>query len=224
MSELILIDFDNTLNDSDSRFIAQLDGLLGLRGEELWGLYLRIHREIVHKQFSDKHDDGYFQCRLIFQHLGQPYDEAVAADFIRRFRAAEESCWKDPAPYPDALVFLKEVKGRGFRLCLATGAHAQEKAAALERRAGEGLFEEAFTEKDAGSPKSSPLYYQKLLERCRARPEEAIMVGDSLVNDIAPARRVGIRTIWVNRKGETAPHNSLPSLEVQELREALAYL
>jgi len=37
------------------------------------------------------------------------------------------------------------------------------------------------------------------LDKAGCRPEEAIMIGDRLDNDIIPAKKMGMRTVWVRQ-------------------------
>jgi putative hydrolase of the HAD superfamily len=48
-----------------------------------------------------------------------------------------------------------------------------------------------------GAFKPEPAIYQAALARLDARPEHTAMVGDSLSKDCAPARRLGLRAVWL---------------------------
>jgi len=52
-----------------------------------------------------------------------------------------------------------------------------------------------------GAFKPDPKIYQAALGRLNARPEETAMVGDSLAKDCVPARRLGLRTVWLMPEG-----------------------
>jgi len=220
-----MVDYDNTLNDSDSKFIVKLDGVMGLPGGTLWEIYLkRVHREIVHARYPEKHDDAEFHCKLIFEYLGKPYDELAAKLLIKRYREAEEESWKNPAFFPDALPFLDGVKKRGYKLCLITGGHALEKAQSLEKRGSKAYFDHVFGEDTLGYRKTDVNYYWNALRLSGSKPAETVSVGDTLTHDIMPATSVGITTIWVNRKGESPQKNRKPDYEVRNLLEAFNYL
>jgi putative hydrolase of the HAD superfamily len=56
------------------------------------------------------------------------------------------------------------------------------------------------------------------LDRLAVRPDQTVMIGDSLSRDIGGARAVGIRTIWVNRFQATiADHHPTPDLQLTDL-------
>jgi FMN phosphatase YigB (HAD superfamily) len=67
--------------------------------------------------------------------------------------------------------------------------------------------------------KPRPHFYEEVLARIGLEPDQAIMVGDDLYNDIAPAQAVGMHAYWIN--GERTLHNF--AAEVQDgLLERLA--
>ena len=37
------------------------------------------------------------------------------------------------------------------------------------------------------------------LERADCKPEEAVMVGDRIDNDIIPANKIGMKTVWIRQ-------------------------
>jgi HAD superfamily hydrolase (TIGR01549 family) len=60
---------------------------------------------------------------------------------------------------------------------------------------------------EVGFAKPDPRLYEAALERVRALPPDAIMVGDSYDKDIAPALAIGMLAVWVlHRPDQEAPH------------------
>ena len=51
------------------------------------------------------------------------------------------------------------------------------------------------------------------------RREQFIIIGDSLTSDIFFAQKLGIKSIWYNRKGKTNTTSNIPNLEVGSLLE-----
>ncbi|MGB7338097.1 MAG: HAD-IA family hydrolase [Phototrophicaceae bacterium] len=49
--------------------------------------------------------------------------------------------------------------------------------------------------------KPDPAYYAEILGRVGIEPDEAIMVGDSMRNDILPAQQVGLQTCYIGENG-----------------------
>jgi 2-haloacid dehalogenase len=44
-----------------------------------------------------------------------------------------------------------------------------------------------------------------------------VHVAASLFHDIAPANEIGLRSVWINRLGETAPAHAQPTRELAGL-------
>ncbi|MBS7644831.1 MAG: HAD family hydrolase [Candidatus Bathyarchaeia archaeon] len=221
MRYLLFIDFDNTLHDTDSKYVSRLNGLLGFDGSFLWDIFLnKIHR-MVHVRFPGRHDDLRFHVELLLEALGRRVNVEDVERFMVALEEAERACWMDPAYFPDALDFLRKVSGAGYILCLTTGPNSAPKARALEERISFKVFHYVFGEDTLGCLKSEPEYYRRALKAAGGEPSSTVTVGDTLSTDIAPAKMVGLRTIWVNRKGSDPWGSRVkPDYTVKDLDEA----
>ena len=52
---------------------------------------------------------------------------------------------------------------------------------------------------EAGSTKPDPAFFKYALSLAGCAPEEAVMIGDRLDNDIFPAKALGMKTVWLRR-------------------------
>ena len=77
----------------------------------------------------------------------------------------------------------------------------------------------AVSSSDHGYMKPHPGIFQEALRRLRAQPAEAVMVGDSLANDILGARRIGMRGVLVSRSGAEHPEAPDGVAVIRTLRE-----
>lgn len=223
MGKVLFIDYDETLHDTYSKFWKRLSGLYGLTATQIMDAYLTVHRGVVHEQHPDRHDDFFFQQRLLAEHLGMTYDESEAREMARRFKEAQATTWTSPAFFPDALPFLDKAQERHV-LCLTTGDYAREKADAIAKAAGRTHFSYVFDHTHLGI-KGGSAYFENALMSTSARPEDAVVIGDSLEHDIAAGKGAGITTIWVNRRGHDRLGNAPdPDFEVGDLLEALDYV
>ena len=224
MRKVFFIDYDGTLHDSDAKYTAKLDGILGLSGSEIWKVYLQVHRGIIHQRYPEKHDDFFFQQKLLFYYLKKPYDDAEAHKLARRFRQAQEECWTNPIFFPDSLPFLNKVK-ENHTLCLTTGDYAPEKAQALEKAGGVKYFDYAFDKDHLGLKGHSSSYYSNAVMSTKSRLEDVLVIGDSLEHDISAAKSASLATVWVNRRGIPLTVNSLrPDYQARDLGEVLNYI
>jgi HAD superfamily hydrolase (TIGR01549 family) len=218
----VLIDYDDTLSDTRKVFVEKLDGFLGMDGDELWNIFLhKVHRDLIENQHPEWHENLEAHTETLLQYLDAPNDQTLKDDFMQRYVEADQETWAKPKFFPDTIRFLVEVKVRGHRLCLTTGPHAAEKAAALEKAAGKKLFYRVFGEDTLGVLKKNPEYFRLVLKETGAKPEQTICLGDTLTHDIKPTSALGIKTIWINRKHEVNRSAIKPDLEVEDLMQAL---
>ena len=71
--------------------------------------------------------------------------------------------------------------------------------------------------------KPNPKYFEAILEKCKCRAEESIMIGDRIDKDIIPAKMVGMKTIRIKigiHKGqEPRTPEEIPNLTVEKIKE-----
>ena len=72
---------------------------------------------------------------------------------------------------------------------------------------------------EAMAYKPSEAIYTAAAERLGLKPSEILHAGSSLKNDIAPAKRLGMQTCWVNRQKKAPNSNVKPSVECASLFE-----
>lgn len=81
------------------------------------------------------------------------------------------------------------------------------------------------TAQQVRSYKPSLANFRRALERIGVPPARLLHVAQSLYHDIGPARRLGLSTVWVNRRhgqagpGAMPPAHAVPDLEVADLQE-----
>ena len=92
--------------------------------------------------------------------------------------------------------------------CVATNAvdsGAELLGLALERGGIRHRFRRLFTARELGAVKPDPRFFRRLLAAIEVEPEACIMVGDSYAADIAPAKSVGMRTVWFSEAPPARP-------------------
>ncbi|GIW13218.1 MAG: hypothetical protein KatS3mg062_0657 [Tepidiforma sp.] len=100
--------------------------------------------------------------------------------------------------YPDARPTLETLRQRGFRLAIVTNrAFGGERFRADLRDAGLDIGWDAIAVSvEVGYLKPHPRLFFAALEALQIHPAEAVMVGNSLAEDIAGAQRLGMRAAW----------------------------
>ena len=120
-----------------------------------------------------------------------------------RYFGLTKTPWRseDEGPYADAEETLSYLRERGYQL----GIIANQVPGTAERLKGWGLlkyFEVIAASAELGAAKPEKAIFEKALEMAGCKAEEAVMVGDRLDNDIVPAKRIGMKTVWI-RNGLT---------------------
>jgi len=115
-------------------------------------------------------------------------------------------------PFPEVPGALAELRGRGFRLAPLSNTDPEFLAASLQRIGVpvDGQVAAA----DAGSYKPALGHCERFFELFGADREHHVHVAASLFHDIAPAERLGLKAVWINR---LADKSDLP--RAAELRD-----
>lgn len=84
-------------------------------------------------------------------------------------------------------------------------------------------FDHVQVEGDVGFGKPEAQAFRHALSALAVRPQEAWMVGDNLLADIAGAQRAGIHAIWIDAHGNglDTSEGIVPDRIVQSLGELL---
>ena len=126
----------------------------------------------------------------------------------------------DWPPFPEVRAALAELRERGWRLAILSNTD-RDLIAASQRQLGVPI-DLAVVAEDLRSYKPGHAHWEHFFEVTTAERERHVHVAASLFHDIAPARELGLRSVWVNRLGEQAepePDRELPDLS--DLPEAL---
>lgn len=100
--------------------------------------------------------------------------------------------------FPGAKALLERLVDRGLTLLVGTNG-VQD--AQLNRIKGAGiapLFDHVFISEAVGFAKPDPHFFSAITERYPLTKTNAVMVGDSLVSDIAGAQAAGLPSVWFN--------------------------
>ncbi|MEO6396984.1 MAG: HAD family hydrolase, partial [Tepidiformaceae bacterium] len=102
------------------------------------------------------------------------------------------------APFPDARPTLLALRERGFLLGAVTNrAFGGERFRADLRDAGLDIGWDVETVSvEVGFLKPHPAIFEHALNHLKIAPADALMVGNSLAEDVLGAQRVGIRAAW----------------------------
>ncbi len=102
----------------------------------------------------------------------------------------------DEMLYSDSKAVLAELMNRGYRL----GVLANQNPGLRQRLADWGIadyFSVIASSAELGVAKPDLEIFKKALDMAGCTASRAVMVGDRLDNDIIPAKRLGMQTVWI---------------------------
>jgi 2-haloacid dehalogenase len=135
--------------------------------------------------------------------LGAPEDEV---DGLARSLPS----WK---PFPEVKAALTDARDRGWKLAILSNTDSDFIDASIERI---GVpFEVAIVASEIRSYKPAHRHWLAFFEATGAPREGHVHVAQSHVHDVVPATELGLRSVWINRRGEV--HDLRPTRELHDL-------
>ncbi len=166
--------------------------------------------DITYEQFIER--------KLIYARQNKPAD----LETIKYFGLTKTPWHKeDELLYPDTIECLKNLH-KHYNI----GIIANQSFGSKERLKKFGIWKYIdllVASAEEGVAKPEPRIFEIALERTGCKVEEAVMVGDRLDNDIVPANRIGMYTIWIKQGNwkDASPKEKLefPDMTVDNLTE-----
>lgn len=155
-------------------------------------------REMI--QDTDISYEDFDSKRIEFAALGFDGDsEAI------KYFGLKKTPWhsEDERPFDDTFETLEHLKRAGYKL----GIIANQTMGMAERLNSWGLlkfFDVIAASAELGVSKPNRLIFKKALELAGCLPQNSVMVGDRLDNDIIPAKSLEMKTIWVRKRSSRA--------------------
>jgi HAD superfamily hydrolase (TIGR01662 family) len=110
----------------------------------------------------------------------------------------------------DAIPTLEILLQEGYRLGLISNTSDDENVQQLLDREGlRPLFEFIITSAGCGIRKPDKRIFQLAMDHFGTQPEQVVMVGDTLDEDILGANRMGIYSIWISRRAQPPEEGEL---------------
>lgn len=217
MLKLLLFDAFRTLFDTKDTHTVAVRRIL--ESQNITGIDIEaFHRQwdvFIVEQWSA---DGPFRLQwdMFEDCLDRTFRHFEAVRYDAR---AGIEIWKDlvasAPPFPEAAPVLAALNG-SYRTAIVSNSDNFEMDICLSRLGAD--FDAVFTSENVRSYKPRPELFQAALEEFGARPDEAIMIGDSLNADVAGAHNAGLRAVWINRGGGAPkPGGPVPDFTLPDL-------
>ncbi len=145
-----------------------------------------------------------------FSFVPRQEDDFALADSMREWQ-----------PFDDTVDSLQKLKQR-YKLAVLSNVDDELFAASAEKL--KVNFDFVITAQQLGCYKPSESFFKQAIERIGLSKEKILHAAQSLFHDIAPAQRLGLSTVWVNRRsqstgfGATPESHIIPDCEVPDLK------
>ena len=155
--------------------------------------------------------------RTVLEGLGARLGFAPSTNELQQFSASV----KDWPAFPDSPRALQMLKKK-YKLAIISNIDDDLFALSAQRLQVE--FDWIITAQQARSYKPSLNNFRLAFERIGLPERKILHVAQSLFHDIAPAKALGVSTVWINRRhdregfGATPPAHAQPDLEVPDLQ------
>ena len=226
--QLVMFDLDYTLllpsdqfeapgyRRTGARFGLDLDPALWPQAERRASVAVKERR----LRTGSAHDDGLLEviARAVIEGLGGGDPAAVTAT-AETIMAA----WSEAANfglYEDVLPCLRRLHDAGVRVALVSNAVGHGLEDVVAHFALDDYVETTLSSSDIGLIKPAPQMFHTVLERLGVEPAAAVMVGDSVEDDVRGALACGCAAILLDRGGRY----DLPLPTIRSLAELPAAL
>jgi 2-haloacid dehalogenase len=206
MSRWATFDCYGTLIDWNAGIRGVLERLFGAdRGPELLARYHRLEPEVQSEAYR-----SYAEVLTIsLERLATENDLTIPEGDVGVL-ARSLPDWPAFREVPQA---LEELRQRGWNLAILSNT---DRALIRESEKRIGVpFDLIVTAEDVKSYKPGHAHWERFFEQTTADREHHVHVAASLFHDVAPARELGLKIVWINRLGEVAdpePDRELPDL------------
>jgi putative hydrolase of the HAD superfamily len=230
-----LFDLDDTLCDDASSWIVcsrkaaefAIDYIPGIDAQRLGETFLELSRQYWFSHESTQETRTILEVRtaqwraaLVAEGYdsSDPLPELLAQEYGKR-RSSEI------ALFPDAISTLSALRSRGIRVAIVSNGFRATHISKVTNLGLDPHVDHVILADIFGHFKPNVRIFQHALDLCGCAPNEAVMVGDDLSNDIGGAESAGIRSFWFNPKGQPNPARSpIPSCgQITTLSEVLAF-
>ncbi|RIL89944.1 HAD family hydrolase [Staphylococcus chromogenes] len=195
--------------------------------------YERFHDYLVRVQASD------YRKKFIELDDDEDHDKPdLYKEIIKQFNIDRLS-WKDlfhdfdmhfyryVFPFYDTHYTLQKLTEAGYKIGVIANGKSNIKHYRIYALGIEDYVNHLSTSETVGFRKPHPRIYEDILEKLNVAPSEVIYVGDDALNDVAPARAMGMVSIWYRHKEgdvELEPLASEMDFEISTLEELLEIL
>ncbi len=130
-------------------------------------------------------------------------------------------CRQQPHLMPNARLVLKTLQERGYQMHIISNGFQDAQAEKLVCANLDTFFQVLVTSESCSYRKPQKGIFLHTFQKCAAKAQESIMIGDNLSTDIAGANAVQMHNVWYNPNKEVNSSAEKPTFQIHDLAELL---
>ncbi|MBU7038321.1 MAG: HAD family hydrolase [Theionarchaea archaeon] len=218
----VIFDLDDTLCDykkAKSNAITHLNKVLkgkGIDSQRFWEDYENLE-PILWRQFLDKEvTKEEYRTRRFAEPLSHVSDvpKELACELNQIYM---EDANHVITLFDDVIPLFAFLKERGIVPVISTSGPSDGQRGKISALSLEKATRHIYISDEIGVAKPSPRAFEIILQDLHAHPDEVVMVGDSLEDDIEGAEKAGIRAILLDREQKYPRYTGEKIENLQEL-------
>ncbi len=104
-------------------------------------------------------------------------------------------------PFAETVEVIENLRKKGYKIALVSNTEPFSVEPIIDKFDLRKHFNIIMLSYETGMLKTNPEMFHLVLRKLKVKPDEAVMVGDSIESDILSAEKTGIRAILVDRRG-----------------------
>ncbi len=200
MIKHVIFDFFGTISDTGTSSVDATAKILKNVGSNLdpaafYGEWKAVKRVRMDEEtfYTEKEHYARILCEL-FDKYG------IEADGNAEVKPYIDMLFGDRKIFPDAKKCLEDLKKMGLDVVI--GSTTDDDVLEHHMRMYGICVDECFTSEDLRVYKAHPSFYSSILEKTGWKAEECLFIGDSLGDDVFGPKALGMKAVWLNRKGK----------------------
>ena len=228
-----IVDFRRTeeaLLEAYAQIRGRIEAALEIEAPEVGHLIDRVAREVhrmVGLSYEERRMEELDVLQVFDEVLTRVLGLAVPRDVIGHIVALDHSAFtKTITVSKENLAVLAELKARGYLLGLISNVTLLPNLMRADIDAlgiGEHLDAALFSS-EVGVRKPDERIFRRMLERLDVKPDDAVFVGDRLLDDIEGAHNVGMRAVQTREFRAEENGGVKPDAVIERLPELLGVL
>ncbi|HDA6704789.1 TPA: HAD family hydrolase [Staphylococcus aureus] len=193
--------------------------------------YERFHDYLIHVQLAD------FKKAFIELDDDEDNDKPDLYKEIIKLFHVDRLTWKDlfndfemhfyryVFPYYDTLYTLEKLSQKGFQIGVIANGKSKIKQFRLHSLGLMHVINYLSTSETVGFRKPHPKIFEDMIDQLGVLPEQIMYVGDDALNDVAPARAMGMVSVWYKQEdAEIEPLEEEVDFTITTVEELLTIL